>query len=92
MRCVRNFLRINIVGQDEISNLKGASIAAPAQAENQSDPRYLLQQVMADKGVGLEAIKRKMVKEKFPKAESFETISDIPKNKIFELIERLKKI
>lgn len=89
VRCVRNFLRINIVGQDEMGNVKVMDESEP---DNPSDPRYLLQRVMKDKGVSFEQVKKKLVKEEFKGADSLQGIEDIPKNKIFELIERLKNL
>jgi hypothetical protein len=89
VRCVRNFLKINIVGQDEMGNVKVMDEPEP---DNPSDPRYLLQRVMKEKGVTFEQVKKKLVKEGFENAEHLSAIEDIPKNKIFELIERLKKV
>ena len=89
VRCVRNFLKINIVGQDEMGNVKVMDESEP---ENPSDPRYLLQRVMKEKGVSFEQVKKKLVKEGFENAEHLNAVEDIPKNKIFELIERLKKV
>jgi hypothetical protein len=57
-----------------------------------SDPTSLLQKVMDSKGVNFATIKDRLVKENFPKAESFESTKDIPKTKTFELIARLKKL
>lgn len=89
VRCVRNFLKINIVGQDEMGNVKVMDESEP---DNPSDPRYLLQRVMKEKGISFEQVKKKLVKENFEGADSFSGVEDIPKNKIFELIERLKKV
>ena len=47
---------------------------------------------MDSKGVNFATIKDRLVKENFPKAESFESTKDIPKTKTFELIARLKKL
>ena len=80
VRCVRNFLRINIVGQDEMGNVKVMDESEP---DNPSDPRYLLQRVMKDKGISFEQVKKKLVKETFEGADSFSGVDDIPKNKIF---------
>lgn len=89
VRCVRNFLRINIVGQDEMGNVK---LLDEAPSENSSDPRHLLSSVMKEKGVSFDVLKNKLIKEKFESAEHFKSIEDIPKFKIFELIKRLKKV
>ena len=90
VRCVRNFLKINIVSQEELGDSKLSS--QPARLENTSDPKYLLKNVMKEKGVNFEVVKKKLMKESFDNAETFSSIDDIPKSKIFELIERLKKV
>ena len=88
VRCVRNFLKINIVGQEELGNAK--LLQEPSQA-NPTDPKFLLESVMKEKGVSWEMIKNKLIKEEYAKAEVMRSVSDIPKNKIFELIQRIKK-
>ena len=47
---------------------------------------------MDSKGVSFDMIKKRLVDENFPKADSFDSTKDIPKTKTFELIARLKKI
>ena len=59
VRCVRNFLKINIVGQDEMGNVKVMDESEP---DNPSDPRYLLQRVMKEKGVSFDQVKKKLAK------------------------------
>ena len=96
VRCVRNFLKINIVGKEEL----GGADAPPTANNNSSvttsdtsmDPRSMLQSVMNEKGVPFEKIKAKLVAEQFDNAEGLASLQDIPKLKAFELIERLKKI
>jgi hypothetical protein len=46
---------------------------------------------MAKKGVSFEKIKEKLVKEEVKNAADFNYLNQIPRLKIFELIERLKK-
>ena len=94
VRCVRNFLKINVVGQEEMGGGKPSfsNSSAKAAPKADSDPTSLLQKVMESKGVNFATIKDRLVKENFPKAESFESTKDIPKTKTFELIARLKKL
>ena len=47
---------------------------------------------MKDKGVTFEQIKGKLVKEKYEDAEELKSVNDLPKFKMFELVERLKKV
>lgn len=88
VRCVRNFLRINVTGADEIGNVK-LGMAEPA-SETGSDPASLLQAAMTEKGFSFEKVKAKLVAEGWPEADSLETVKDIPKAKIFELIGRIR--
>ena len=91
VRCVRNFLKINIVGKEEL----GGADAPPTSTNTSSttsdtsmDPRSMLQAVMNEKGVTFDKLKAKLSSEGFGEIES---LDDIPKLKAFELIERLKK-
>jgi len=88
VRCVRNFLKINIVGKEEI----GAAVSTQPIIVDQTDPCYLLEKIMLDKKVTFSMIKTKMMEEKVKNAGDFENIKDIPKIKAFELIERIKKV
>lgn len=87
VRCVRNFLKINIVAQDELGNAK---ILEEQSADNQTDPKFLLERVMKDKSVSFEQVKARLVGEKFNGADDLKSVGDIPKNKVFELIQRIK--
>jgi hypothetical protein len=85
VRAVRNFLRINVCGQDEIA----PEIEKSAAMEDV--PSTLLSQAMKDYGLSFEQVKEILVKEGFPDAEKLGSIKDIPKHKIFDLIGRIKK-
>lgn len=91
VRCVRNFLKINIVSQEELGDAKLLDEAVSTQ-ENPTSPHALLEKVMKDKGITFETLKKKLIKEKIDNAENINAVTDIPKSKIFELIERIKKI
>ncbi len=91
VRCVRNFLKINIVGQDELGQAKIA-VDPQDQPETQASPVALLKNVMKEKGVTFDKLKARLVTEKYEKIDKINTLEDIPKVKIFELIERMKKI
>tara|TARA_R110002051_G_scaffold317521_1_gene398798 strand:- start:147 stop:905 length:759 start_codon:yes stop_codon:yes gene_type:complete len=88
VRCVRNFLRINIVAQEELGNAKYIE----EESSNNTDPHFLLERVMKEKGVSFERLQGKLLKEDYKNASSFSGVQDIPKNKVFELIERIKKV
>jgi hypothetical protein len=88
-RCVRNFLKIAIVSQEEMGSTK---LAEEPATENPNNPEFLLEKVMKEKGISFETLKKKLVEENFENIASINEISDIPKVKIFDLINRIKKI
>ena len=90
VRCVRNFLKINIVGQDELGQAKIASDPHD-QPETQASPVSLLKNTMKEKGVTFDKLKARLEAEKYEKVDKINTLEDIPKVKIFELIERLEE-
>jgi hypothetical protein len=93
VRCVRNFLKINIVGKEELGGTGAPTTTNSSSVSDTSvDPRNMLLSVMNEKGISLEKIQQKLVKENYKNAEGIESLSDIPKLKVFELIERLKKV
>ena len=89
VRCVRNFLKINIVGQDEMGESK--LVSTTSKKDNLTDPVSILETLMSKKGVSFEKIKEKLVKEEVKGAADFNYLNQIPRLKVFELIERLKK-
>ena len=97
VRCVRNFLRINIVAQEELSGSNKGSAASyttpnnAADLNTKSDPHSLLNKVMKEKSIPFSAIKDKLIAEEFKGAGDLEDVSGISKSKVFELIERIKK-
>jgi hypothetical protein len=88
VRCVRNFLKINIVSQEELGDVK---ILEEDQPINQTSPHAVLDKIMKEKNISFDTLKTKLIKEKFENSENISNILDIPKTKIFELIERIKK-
>ena len=98
VRCVRNFLRINIVAQEELqgNNAKftpSKGVSNPYDVpEGKNDPHTILGSSMKEKGISFDILKQKLIDEKFTDAEELSEVSDIPKSKVFELIERIKKV
>jgi len=99
VRCVRNFLKINIVANDELEKMTFAkpftpqAASAPMEEEDsQPSPVALLKKVMGEKKVSWAKVKKRLEDENYEKADSISCVEEIPKAKIFELIERLKKI
>lgn len=89
VRCVRNFLKINITGQDEV-NIESKTNNNAGTAVGSANPVDILQSIMDEKNISFDRIKVKLVKEEYPNAESFNQLSDVPGPKILELIERVK--
>lgn len=90
VRCVRNFLKINIVSQEELGDAKLLDEGNTSN-DNPTSPHAVLEKVMKDKGITFDQLKKKLIKEKFENAENISIIQDIGKSKVFELIERIKK-
>lgn len=86
VRCVRNFLKINIVGQDEI----GAKQLEEQIPDNPLSPANVLLNLMREKGISFDQVKKKLQKDGYDGVDSVATINDISKPKIFELIEKIK--
>ncbi len=83
-RCVRQFLRINIVSEEEIGPVKKETVS-----ENSHTKK--LESLLLKKKLTFEDIKQKMVSDGIAGAEGFAKPSDIPKDVAFDLIVRLKK-
>lgn len=91
VRCVRNFLKINIVSQEELGDAKLLDESNDVGQDSPTSPHSLLERMMKDKNISFDTLKTKLVKEKFENIEKISSIQDIPKVKIFELLERIKK-
>jgi len=95
VRCVRNFLKINIVAKDEIGPNNSIIDKAKNDSEDEkldSSPKNLLRKIMSQKGVTFDNIKNKLIKEDFDGANDLESVDQIPNKKIFEMISRIQNI
>ena len=90
VRCVRNFLKINIVSQEELGEVKLGE-AKKEQQENPTDPTRILTSLMEKKKIDFQKLKKKLEIEGYDKVNKIEKVEDLPKIKVFELIDRLKK-
>jgi len=86
VRAVRNFLKINIVSQEEITP---SPISSQSETVDVSSEKLAV--TMAEHGITFDKLKEKLIAEKVEGAENFLSISDIPKAKQFELVARIKK-
>jgi hypothetical protein len=87
-RAVRNFLRINIVAKEEIKNPK---TSIPKPNTNAASPDLFLKNLMKEKKIEFATIRGKMVEEGVDGADSWNTVKDIPRLKMFEIVERIQK-
>tara|TARA_R100000808_G_C2151979_1_gene161223 strand:- start:1074 stop:1802 length:729 start_codon:yes stop_codon:yes gene_type:complete len=91
VRCVRNFLKINIVGQEELGNLDVTNNQSTESSPMETiAPSTLLKSVMKEKNVSFEAVQKVLLKEGHEKAEGYTSVEDIPKDLTFTLIQRIK--
>lgn len=95
-RCVRSFLKINIVSDIEMGDTKEVTQDSIESNEvvdvNLADPSALLDFAMKEKGVSFEALKKKLTDEKYDGAADLSSLKDIKKIKTIELIARIKKM
>jgi hypothetical protein len=89
VRAVRNFLKINIVGSDEI----GGKTVTTTNDDDQpsSQPSSLLVKTRADYGISFEQIKEGAIKKKIDGAENWNSCDDIPPLSIFTIVSGIKK-
>jgi predicted transcriptional regulator len=59
--------------------------------ENPLSPTAVLSNLMREKGISFDDVKRRLIKDKLDKADEMTSLAEIPKPKIFELIDRIKK-
>jgi len=95
VRSVRNFLRINILGSDELGESKNQTVIhTESGTETQvsaSHPSNVLKETMAKANITFEVIKDTLIKEGIQEAANWNSISEIPHKTIFSLIQRIKK-
>lgn len=95
VRCVRNFLKVNIVGYEEINpqTTDGNVSSEPEPAKStESSPVGILQEEMDKRGVKFEHILARLKEENYAGITEVKALSDIPGIKILELIARVKKV
>jgi hypothetical protein len=95
VRSVRNFLRINIIGSDELGDSKNQTVIhTESGTETQvsaSHPSNVLKDLMSRANISFDTIKETLVKEGISEAPNWTSISEIPHKTIFTLIQRIKK-
>jgi hypothetical protein len=93
VRCVRNFLNINIVGDDEISKGKNAVEEHQDSAPNALDPQHTLEQHAKKKYNSWAKFRDFLVEQKYKKSEEkvWNGYGDIPPQDCWKLINLLNK-
>lgn len=84
-RCVRNFLRIGIVAEEETKESQAASGEGIS-----TNPTSLFKELMVATGFTFQQIKKKMISERKEGAETWNNEEDIPKPILFEIISRMQ--
>jgi hypothetical protein len=89
-RCIRNFLKINIVSKEEASKkLSEALSQAQESVQDGSDPVGTLEELVNRAGLTFEKIQQRLLKDGVKDAVNFQTLQDIPKPSVFELIDKI---
>lgn len=90
-RNIRSFLQINIVSREEI---QGADFDESSNSNGDSgpNPTIILQNLMNKKNKTFDQIKKKCFEDGYAAAQDWQSLNDIPKSKIFDIVEKLKKL
>jgi hypothetical protein len=90
VRAVRNFLKINIVGSDEIGGKNNSTIVESDSQSTQTSPSALLEKTMQDYGITFQQIKDGAIKKNISGADSWSSIDDIPPLSVFTIVSGIK--
>lgn len=91
VRAVRNFLRIHIVGVDEIGLKKEDEMGQIGNSGLKINLIPTLRDLMERKGISFKSIQNRLIRENYEGAEKFTDLESIPPYKIVQLVERLQK-
>ena len=90
VRCVKDYLNINILGQDEISDEDPSK--KNQRAQNSINTTEILVDLLKAKGKDFESVKSRLTKQGFKNVETYQTIEELPKELVFHAIEELNKL
>jgi len=96
IRCVRNFLNINIVGNDELVEgyaLDNASTSKVSKMAPSISPMGLLEKALKEKNSNFTALKKALLDlggKEAEEAVEWESIKDIPERMVMALVSRIK--
>ena len=94
VRCVRNFLKINIVGQEEVntnnvSDVSGEQVGTVS-GVGQVDVKKCLKDLLSERKIPFDKVKNKLIKDNYPNAEEINSVDGISKLKAYELLKFIK--
>ena len=87
-RAVRNYLKINVISSEELS---GNNEEETTQT-NSISALTIFETLLKDKGISFERVLERLKKENYSEIDKIKQISDIPKSKMLDLMEKLKKV
>lgn len=87
-RAVRGYLKINSVSKEELG--KENKVEENEPTESNFDPVSILGKLLLDRQIPFAKVQARLVKQGVAGAEAFESIRDIPKPNVIELIEKIK--
>lgn len=98
VRAVRNFLKVNLVGNEEMGPKKNTSYnnsgnyqSYSSQSNKISASNYL-ESILKEKNISFEYLKQRMKNEKgFENVSEWSGISDISNNQVYRIIEKIQK-
>jgi len=91
VRCVRSFLKIHIVGSDEMGGKNTSSlIDNSSEISGNSTPSSLLDKTMQDYGITFQQIKDGAIKKNIEGAQSWQSVDDIPPLSVFTIVSGIK--
>lgn len=88
VRAVRNGLGINIVGQDEV----GPSTEDEADSGSQGKPSKFLDDLLSRNKIKFESFKNRMIQKEVEGAEDWESVNDVPTDKVWEVVDIVQKL
>lgn len=89
IRCVRSFLKINIVGNDEMGKTTHVDVEVEPNTSI-TQPVALLQKTMGEHNITFEQVKERAVQKKMEGAENWSKIEDISPLSMFTIISGIK--
>jgi hypothetical protein len=90
VRAVRNFLKINIVGSDEMGGKNSQALNTEYEPVTGTDPVSLLQKTMNDYNISFDKIKDGAIRKGIDGAETWSSCEDIPPLSIFTIVSGIK--